>query len=101
MKLKIKKELKLKDGTVFPVGTELNIGNFINDRSVEVSSEGRDMRIRTTTLAYLMGKKAPSINTLQRWSDDGVAKSVLGKRIEPDGHDEYGSPSWLLVMGLI
>jgi len=45
--------------------------------------------------------RAPSVSTLEKWSNDGVCKSVLGKRVEPDGEDENGSPSWLLALGLI
>lgn len=45
--------------------------------------------------------KPPSFSKLEKMSDVGVASSVLGKRVEPDGTDEYGSPSWILVMGLI
>lgn len=45
--------------------------------------------------------KAPSIRTLEKWSNDGVAKSIGGKRVELDGHDENGLPSWMLVMGII
>ncbi len=45
--------------------------------------------------------KAPSLKTLEKWSYDGVAKSIGGKRVEPDGYDENGLPSWMLVMGII
>ena len=44
---------------------------------------------------------APSVNTMSKWIDDGIARSVTGKRVEPDGHGEDGSPSWLLVLGFI
>ena len=46
-------------------------------------------------------KKTPSFKSLEKQSYDGVAKSVLGNRVEPDGFDQYGSPSWLLVAGVI
>lgn len=45
--------------------------------------------------------RAPSVAKLEKWSNDGVCLSVLGKRVEPDGEDEHGSPSWLLALGLI
>ena len=45
--------------------------------------------------------RAPTVATTEKWVNDAVARSVLGKRVEPDGHDENGSPSWLLVLGLI
>ncbi len=45
--------------------------------------------------------KSPSVRSLENWSNDGVCQSVGGKRVEPDGWDENGSPSWLLALGMI
>ena len=45
--------------------------------------------------------KQPSMKTLEKYSYDGIAKTVTGQRTEPDGHGADGSPSWLLVMGII
>jgi len=47
-----------------------------------------------------VGIKVPSLAKLEKYSDDGVASTPFGGRIEPDGWTE-GAPSWLLVMGLI
>lgn len=40
--------------------------------------------------------KPPSVATMTRWMDDGVAKSIHGKRTEPDAPD-----SWIRVLGFI
>ena len=45
--------------------------------------------------------KMPSMKTLEKWSFDGLSKSVTGKLVEPDGYGPDGSPSWLLVVGVI
>lgn len=45
--------------------------------------------------------KAPSIATLERWSESGVAKATDGCRTEPDGHCQHGHASWLIVAGVI
>ncbi len=45
--------------------------------------------------------KPPTMKTLEKYSFDGISKSVTGKRCEPDGHSEDGAPSWLLVLGMI
>jgi hypothetical protein len=51
---------------------------------------------------YVTGiKPSPSMKTLEKWSNDGVAKTVTGHRTEPDGYGPDGSPSWLLVFGII
>ena len=42
-------------------------------------------------------KKPPTMNTLQKWVCDGVAKSIDGCRVEPNGTCIHGYPSWLLV----
>jgi len=45
--------------------------------------------------------KAPSIATMERWLNDGVARAVDGCRVEPDGTCPHGSPSWLIRLGVI
>ena len=46
-------------------------------------------------------QKMPSMNRLEKMSNDGVCTTVTGKRVEPDGVAEDGSASWLLVAGVI
>lgn len=43
----------------------------------------------------------PDLDQLSEWVHDGVCDSILGERVEPDGIDEHGSPSWLLAMGML
>ena len=101
------KEIKLKDGTVFPVGTECEIsfvGNGSPSAILRVSSNGeaREFKVSCANLSkYFKGFKVPSMASLERYSDEGICKSVLGKTVEPDGWDDEGSPSWLLALGLI
>ena len=40
--------------------------------------------------------KPPTLGTMERWMSAGVAKSITGKRVEPD-HPE----SWVRVLGFI
>jgi hypothetical protein len=47
------------------------------------------------------GFKEPSTKTMEKWMASGMAKSVFGHTVEPDGWDSDGSPSWLLVLGMI
>lgn len=46
-------------------------------------------------------RKPPGLATLERQSNDGVCMTVTGHKVEPDGFGPDGSPSWLLVMGVI
>ena len=46
-------------------------------------------------------RKRPSIKTMEKWMENGVAKATDGCRVEPDGHCPHGKPSWLLELGLI
>jgi hypothetical protein len=63
--------------------------------------ESQTRRISATTAARGLGLEAPSLEQLQEWVSDGIAESILGERVEPDGVDEHGSPSWISALGLI
>ena len=41
----------------------------------------------------------PTFEELEEFVSDGVSDSVFGERVEPDGYDERGGPSWLMAMG--
>lgn len=45
--------------------------------------------------------KVPSVATMTRWSNDGVAKATDGCRVEPDGRCEHNHSSWMVRMGVI
>ena len=45
--------------------------------------------------------KEPTVGTMQRWMDDGIAEATDGCTVEPDGVCPHGCKSWLLVLGLI
>jgi hypothetical protein len=45
--------------------------------------------------------KCPTLATLERWSNDGRCKTPAGKTVEPDGIDENGIPSWLMILGWV
>jgi hypothetical protein len=44
--------------------------------------------------------KAPSIKTMERWSDAGIARATDGCKVEPDGKCPHGHSSWLLILGV-
>ena len=91
--------------TVIPTGTNLNL--YFDHKSTiyaYFNHEGVTRPLRITNLHKYFGsrfKKMPSISQLQKQELDGVCSTVNGKRVEPDGIDEFGAPSWLLVLGLI
>ncbi len=43
----------------------------------------------------------PTIATVEKWSNDGIAKAVDGCRVEPDGTCPHGYQSWMIVLGFI
>jgi hypothetical protein len=47
--------------------------------------------------------RAPSLETLMRWSDEGEMKAVDGCHVyEDDGYcADHHAPSWMLKLGLI
>lgn len=46
-------------------------------------------------------RSIPSAATLDKWSNDGVCRTVTGDMVEPDGEGPDGAPSWLVALGLI
>lgn len=97
MQVKAYREIKLKSGEVIPQGTLLEIKPSDSNSACIANWNGKELKLR-----YSAVKKAPSLRTIQRWVIfDCVAKSIAGKRVEPDGHDEFGFPAWSLALGVI
>jgi len=101
MNYTLKTELKLKTGEIYSVGSPVTIKFDL--RFAELHGlRAEPIKIQASKLSfYVKGFKKPSLQTMERWMDDGIAKSITGKKCEPDGYGSDGSPSWLLVLGLI
>ena len=100
-----KKDLTFKSGTI-PAGTALTV-YFDSERNSRVyfdpkdTPERRALRLENAH-KYLTGfSKPPGMGTLEKYSNDGVCTTPTGHRTEPDGYGPDGSPSWLLVLGMI
>jgi hypothetical protein len=94
-------------------GTTVTV-NFNREDASRMTIEGQGINIKTLAPCtvsivcksarwnyYFKGKKIPTEKTLENWYSEGVCKSLAGKRVEPDGWDDVGTPSWLLVLGMI
>lgn len=101
---KFKKDVKLKSGTVITKGAEAQV-KYNHSTIAEVIVEGieKSVKISVSALTQLLEgyPKMPPISRLEKMSDDGIATTPTGKRTEPDGYGDDGSPSWLLVAGVI
>jgi len=108
----LKTDVKLKDGRTYPKGSPVVVkffGNKDNGHQVcEITVQGStDMSNMTykTAIANLPTKVSgfakPSLITMEKWNSEGYAKTPTGKKVEPDGYAEDGSPSWLLALGYI
>ena len=98
-----------KDAINIPAGTKLEIffseknhakAVFIHDgirRGLLVSNLHATVKA-TNGVKF---NKCPSLARLAKMNDDCVCTTVTGHRVEPDGFGPDGSPSWLLVMGVI
>lgn len=88
-----------------PAGTRVHVDFSPNEYPNRIFvTVGDEVKVSRTTSAsnWLKGfTKSPSQKTLERWSSEGVAKSVTGHKVEPDGYGPDGSPSWMLVVGII
>ena len=102
MRSTLKRDVTLKDGRKFFKGEDAKV-NFVGDSILSITASNDTFKIRASkgykTLEGFC--KPPSIATLERWCNDGVAKSITGDRCEPDGYGDENSPSWLLVLGYI
>lgn len=101
-----KQEIKWRDGTVTPAGTKVHIDFAPKSLQstlmyVTVGENVYKTNIIVAHRKYTGFLKPPGQKILERQSNDCVAKSVTGKRVEPDGYGPDGSPSWLLVLGFI
>lgn len=104
----MKKDVRLKNGDILNQGAPVNV-SFLGARDPRGSSicvldvPGHDsVRVSISKLPDLVnGFKRPSFSALERMTDDGVSSTPTGKKVEPDGYGVDGSPSWLLVLGLI
>lgn len=95
--MKTQKDIPLKDGSTLPKGLKVSFIKGKDSRClVHSPAHPEPLQVRITS-AF----KAPSMTTLEKWSYDSVCKTPTGKRVEPDGYGDDGSPSWLLVFGLI
>ena len=100
---KAKAEVKFKSGRVISVGETVAFrwDEGCNPILVRVGSEKLEQRVGISTWCKLVGKKLPTDKQLEHWVYDSVCLTPLGNRVEPDGHDSEGCPSWLMVLGLI
>ena len=98
------KDVKTKQGENFKAGTEIDKIEYdkyglkailhVNGLSISVSSKN--------LYKYVSGfKKPPSMRALEKMASDGIARSITGKKVEPDGFGPDGSPSWLIALGLV
>jgi 3D (Asp-Asp-Asp) domain-containing protein len=101
---KTKIEVKWKDGSITPAGTPIHI-DFSEKTPSRIYVIDGDKVYKTRLVnaqKYYTGiNKAPSLRTLEKYSSDGIAKTAVGEKIEPDGFGPSGAPSWMLVMGII
>lgn len=101
----LKKKISLKDGTVIEAGTRGTLRfNEQSPRQAIVDFDTRpNTKLGVANLFDYFGRpfmKVPSMSSLSRMAD-GLSKSVTGKTVEPDGYGPDGSPSWLLILGMI
>lgn len=45
--------------------------------------------------------KPPTINTLEKRMYNGISRSVINEKVEPDGFGPSGAPSWEICLGFI
>lgn len=77
----------------------VGLGTGLGQR-YEKQPDGRWAKMVPSTEAK-PSKKPPSVATMTKWSNDGIAKATDGCKVEPDGTCPHGNPSWLLKLGYV
>ena len=91
------KDVGLKSGETLTKGTRVSVKSIPdNDHSCIVNNGIRDYRLRYTSVF-----KRPSDKCLMNAVSSAVCNTPAGNRVEPDGIDWYGFPSWLRILGFI
>lgn len=100
----LKKEIKFKDGTIFPANSKICFSSVENSTtlcSIYLEKDPtKSYKIKWLSFVQFCGIKIPSMNQLHKYSD-GISKSITGYKVEPDGYGPDGAPSWLIVLGYI
>lgn len=102
----LKSDIKLKDGSTLQAGTPITIEfdkHMPSLVSLIVAGRPKPIKINPANLhKYFNGfKMAPSRATMEKWLDSGIALSVTGQKVEPDGWGSDDAPSWLLALGIV
>ena len=95
--------VKLKDGREFPQGARFAIAFDKTPKGspLLVATLESDSTVSFRTLRPSIFFRAPSLRTMEKWMDSGIARTVTGNKTEPDGYGPDGAPSWLLALGMI
>ena len=104
--MNLKKELKLKDGTIYSKGERFCVNRPDQDRptiaTIDHLESGRQIKIPSARLhKYFPGFKAPKASMMDPDFDSAICESIKGGICEPDGGDDAGWPSVLLAAGMI
>ena len=102
---KAKRELKWKDGSITAAGTPVHI-DFCETRPGRIFVTVGETVYQTGLVNRANERftgigKPPGLRTLEKYNNDGIAKTVTGEKTEPDGYGSNGAPSWMLVIGII
>jgi len=94
--IRTQKQIKLKTGETLKAGLPVEFIPENPSRCLVHGGRETPYKVRITS-AF----QSPTMEELEEYVYDSVVESVAGGRVEPDGYDEHGSPSWLLALGLI
>ena len=89
------KSIKLKSGAILSAGLPVEFDQ--DNPSICLVHDGDAIRRVRVSSAF----ERPTMEDLEEQINDGVCSSVGGNSVEPDGWDFEGTPSWLLVLGMI
>jgi hypothetical protein len=105
-RVRLLRDLHTKAGVDFKAGEEATIREYSRQYPWVVKLEGEggkriSLLVESASKSIVGFPTPPSLKTMERWSENGIARSIDGSNVEPDGFSYGGAPSWMLVVGMI
>lgn len=104
MEKKLIKEISFKDGKTYKAGemVEITPNKELNRACLKFKDSDKQYRLRYSSLhLYFKGfKKMPTMKTIEKQFFDGVTTTPTGKKVELDGYDSDGFPSWFIILNI-
>ena len=97
------REIRFRDGHIIRKGDSLGL-SWPDARNlpwqVDVIHGDKTLKCKASTALAWIGLEV-STEQLSEDMNEGICETPAGNRVEPDGVDQGGNPSWLMIHGIL